>query len=361
MGKWEECCFLEGESQIRDRLCGTENILMVVGKGFDPRAVRMLEILKDYLQEQSVWLIDYKDTTARQNEDNASRSRKNAEYIKSICKNISLDEKIVSEYSGQSGKKVLIISESVREVFTKDAIERYENILVDVSAMPRSVSFSIIKRMLDIKSKEQKLYILATENSGYDDEISPKIVEESAQYLPGFNTFSMSSEADDDDVIWLPALGMNMDHAFDIIVNYLKAVEICPLVPFPSKNIRRSENILRHQGERLFREYGVEKRNIIYIPERYPILVYKKLCDTVHYYKKALEIDESHSVKFVFSSQSSKLIDIGIFLAAFELTSEDVKVGIVVVENEGYDSQKEYNSDNEELFCLCLDKSEFDW
>lgn len=361
MGKWEGCCFLEGERQIKERLRGMENVLLVVGKGFDPRAVRMLEILRDHLQGQNVWLIDYRDTTTRQNTDHASRSRKNAESVKSMCGNISLDEKTVLEYSGQSGKKVLVISESVREVFSRVALERYKNILVDVSAMPRSVSFSIIKRMLDIKGKEQKLFILASENSGYDDKISPRIVEESAQYLPGFNTFSMSSEADDDDVIWLPALGMNMEHVFDIIVNYLKAVEICPLVPFPSKDIRRSENILRHQGEKLFREYGVEKRNIIYIPERYPVLVYKKLCDTVHYYKKALETDESHPVKFVFSSQSSKLIDIGIFLAAFELADEGVKVGIVVVENEGYDSQTEYNRDDEELFCICLDKNEFEW
>lgn len=361
MGKWEECCFLEGEDQIKEGLRGMKNVLFVIGKGFDPRAVRMLKILKNHLRGQNVWLIDYKDAAVRQNAVHESRSRKNAETVKGMCSDITLDEKTVLEYSGQSGKKVLVISESVREVFSQDALERYENILVDVSAMPRSVSFSIINRVLDIKAEKQKLYILATENSGYDDKISPRIVEESAQYLPGFNTFSMSSEADDDDVIWLPALGMNMEHAFDIIVNYLKAVEICPLVPFPSKDIRRSENILRHQGEKLFREYGVEKRNIIYIPERYPILIYKKLCNTVHYYKKALEVDELHPVKFVFSSQSSKLIDIGIFLAAFELAKEGVKVGIVVVENEGYDSQTEYNSDEEELFCLCLDRNEFEW
>lgn len=361
MGKWEECCFLEGEEQIKEKLRGMENALLIVGKGFDPRAVRMLEILKEHLQGQNVWLIDYRNITTRQNVDHESRSRKNAESVKVMCENISLDEKTVLEYSGQSGKKVLVISESVREVFAKDTLEKYKNILIDVSAMPRSVSFSIIKRVLDIKGKEQEFFILASENSGYDDKISPRIVEDSAQYLPGFNTFSMSSEADDDDVIWLPALGMNMEHAFDIIVNYLKAVEICPLVPFPSKNIRRSEDILRNQGEKLFREYGVEKRNIIYIPEKYPILVYKKLCDTVHYYKKALEIDELHPVKFVFSSQSSKLVDIGIFLAAFELAGEGVKVGFVVVENEGYDSQTEYNKDEEELFCLCLDKNEFEW
>lgn len=361
MGKWEECCFLEGEKQIKEGLRGMEKVLLIVGKGFDPRAVRMLEILREHLQGQNVWQIDYRDMATRQNADHASRSRKNAEIVRTMCENIFLEEKIVLEYSGQSGKKVLIISESVREVFSRDTLAGYENILVDVSAMPRSVSFSIIKRLLDIKGKAQNLFILASENSGYDDNISPRIVEESAQYLPGFNTFSMSSEADDDDVIWLPALGMNMEHAFDIIVNYLKAVEICPLVPFPSKDIRRSENILRHQGEKLFRDYGVEKRNIIYIPERYPVLVYKKLCDTVHYYQKALEIDESHPVKFVFSSQSSKLIDIGIFLAAFELAGEGVKVGIVVVENEGYDSQIEYNRKDEELFCLCLDKNEFDW
>lgn len=361
MRQWNDCFFLEGEQQIRDHFEEALDTVLIMGKGFDPRSTRALELFKDLKTNLTVFMIDYNDRTLHESPRNESRSEENYKNTKELCKDMTLEELTIPQYAGDNRKKVLVISESVRKTITSKAIARYKRLVVDVSAMPRSVGFSIIKRILDIKSAEQKIYIFVCENSDCDDKIKPVIVEESAQYLPGFNTFSMSMDADDADTIWLPILGMNETTAFEIIVNYLKPVEICPIVPFPASDIRRGENILRCYGERLFRINGIEKRNIIYVPEKYPILVYHKLCETVHYYEKALNMNGDRSLKFAFSSQSSKLIDIGILLATIDLTEQDIKTGIVVVENQGYVLNEEYNKDNEQIYCLCLDESEFGW
>ena len=214
-----------------------------------------------------------------------------------------------------------------------------------------------------IKGETQKLCVAVCENSKFDDRIRPVIVDESAEYLPGFNTFSMLLEQDDGETVWFPVLGLDDVTAFHIIDNYLKPIEICPVIPFPSKDIQRGERILRSCGEALFRERHVEKRNIIYVPENYPLWVYQKLYDTVRYYEKALHIDQNSNrvIKYAFSSQSSKLIDIGVLLAIMDLVREGIKAGIVVVENQGYQAEDPYPKEDEELYCLCLNDSIFAW
>ncbi len=363
MRKWDDCLFLEGSDKIKEYFFGAKKSLLLLGKGFDPRACTMLETLKTVTNELTVWLLDYNDKTIKENAGNESRSKRNYEYMKQLCADLDEKEWEIPQYGGSGYKRTLVISESVRKVFSQEKIQIYNNILIDVSAMPRAVAFSVVKRILGIKKPSQKLHLLVCENSEFDDEIKPVIVEESAEYLPGFDTFSMSLEASDDETVWLPVLGLNEQTAFETIAEYLKPVEICPVVPFPSMDIRRGENILRCYGEAIFRERNVEKRNIIYVPENHPILVYQKLYDTVKYYEKAFGVRKGFgkTTKYAFSSQSSKLIDLGVLLAMIDLQREGVKAGIVVIKNQGYIPEKDYKKENEKLYCLCIDDNEFGW
>ena len=364
MKKWNDCLFLDDTDKILDYFASKNDSLLILGKGFDPRACTILEKLKPVMPELLVWLIDYNDRSKKDDGRNESRSEDNYNHLLDICDGVVNQEIKIPLYGGSENERTLVISESVRNVFVSEMLQGYKHILIDVSAMPKSVAFSIIKRIIDVKSSEQSIYILVCENSECHDKIKPVIGEESAEYLPGFNTFSMSMESDTDEkIIWLPILGMNGEAAFRIINNYLKPIEICPVVPFPSKDIRRGENILRSYGQTIFRENGVEKRNIIYVPENYPILVYQKLYDTVKYYEKAFNTlkKTGQTMKYAFSSQSSKLIDIGVLLAIINLNNENIKTGIVVVENQGYVLKGDYNKENERIYCLCLNDDEFNW
>lgn len=363
MSTWKDCLFLEGKQNITEHFQGQEQVLLILGHGFDPRACKVAEVLTKAAPSLTVCLVDYNETSIGKDSKNDSRSRKNCEDLREICQNATLFEQPIPMYRGDGPKKLLVISESVRDKFNKEFLSGYQTIVVDVSAMPRGVGYSIIKRLTDIKGETQKLCVAVCENSKFDDMIRPVIVDESAEYLPGFNTFSMQLEQDDGETVWFPALGPDDATSFHIIDNYLKPVEICPVIPFPSKDIQRGERILRSCGEALFRERNVEKRNIIYVPENHPLWVYQKLYDTVRYYEKALHIDQDRDrvIKYAFSSQSSKLIDIGVLLAIMDLSREGVKAGMVVVENQGYQAEDPYPEKDEELYCLCLDDSIFAW
>ncbi|MBQ7358987.1 MAG: hypothetical protein IJW63_02695 [Lachnospiraceae bacterium] len=363
MFSFENCLFIEGEDEIRAHFEGENETLLIAGKGFDPRATKGLECIQNVVKQLSVCIIDYEDKGIRENKLHESRSEENMKRIEQICKNKKLFYRKVPQYSKQNSSKVLVISESVREAFNGESIQQYKNIIIDISAMPRAVVFSLIKRVLKIKSECQKVYIVVCENSEWDEKINPVIVEESAEYLQGFNTFSMSQDNSIEQTIWIPMLGMNEENAFQIIYNFLDPVEICPVVPFPSTDIHRGEAILRSYGEELFRVHNIDKRNIIYVPENHPVLIYQKLYDTVRYYEKALarEVHSGNGYKYAFSSQSSKLIDLGMLLAILCLEEQSIKVGIVVVENQGYSSNEEYSEKNNKMYCLCINDEIFGW
>ena len=365
MKHFDDCLFLEGAEYIQAYFKDKEKTLVIVGKGFDPRAPRVLETVKDVLKDPCIWVIDYEDRGNNESELNESRSKENMERIIEICNNNNVVKKFVPQYSRQDDSKILVISESVRGAFTAVDIEMFSNIIVDMSAMPRAVVFSIIKRLLTVKGESQKLYIAVCENSDWDEKINPIADEDTAEYLQGFNTFSMSQENSREEVIWIPMLGKHEMDAFKIICNFLDPIEICPVVPFPATDIHRGESILREYGEELFRNHGVDRRNVIYVPENNPILVYRKLYDTIRYYKKALSKNNlvNDEYKYAFSSQSSKLIDLGMLLAVLKITEDEkeIKVGIVVVGHQGYPYSDKYKEENSELYCLCLDEDIFGW
>lgn len=357
MQNWDECILLEGRTNIYHHFENKETLL-IIGLGFDPRSSRFLDLLKEIKQQLTVYIVIYDDVGV--DED---RYKNNYDTICSICDNNNIPYQSINipMYKFDGMKRTLIISESVKTHITKNLIKCFGNIVLDISAMPKGVSFSLIKRLVMIKTISQKLCIAVCENSEYDDSIIPIIGEESAEYLPGFNTFSLTMEQDEPETVLFPALGMEYSDTLRIIANYTKPIEICPVVPFPSMDIQRGEKMLRSCGEVLFRERGVETRDIIYVPESDPRLVCHKLSNTVEYYKKAFSIDNDRAIQYVFASSSSKLIDIGILLAVLELDEKEIKTGIVIVGKQSYRTIKDYNIKNDRLFCLCLDENIYEW
>lgn len=358
---WEECLFLEGQESIKTHFGQSERVLLIVGLGFDARACRVAKIMTESVKSISVCLVDYAERGLGDNQVNTTKSKQNYADLQEICQGVPCVEKSIPMYLEKQSEKTLIVSESVRNAFDQEFLSSFDKMIVDVSAMPRGVWFSIFKRLMDIKGPNQKLYIAVCENSKYDDLIKPRMDEDTAEYLPGFNRFSMSLEQDNDEIVWFPILGMDNSTALEIVSNYLKPREICPVVPFPSQDVRRGEKILRSCGNLLFRDREVERRNIIYVPESNPVLVYQKLYETVMYYERAFNIDTDRGVKYAFSSQSSKLIDIGVLLAMIDLTKRGIKTGIVVVKNEGYAEAVKYHEADERLYCLCLDDNIYEW
>lgn len=362
---WTECMYLRGTESIKKRFSSKLKKLIIVGGGFDPRMTVGVETLVEADSSSTILLVNYTEKQSIHNPVHVEERNNNVENLKMICGK-QLQEISIEIWNASVGATV--VREKVRKAITSELIGVFDEIIVDISAMPRTISFNLIKHLLDLKKQpvnsSKKLSILVCENSSLDDGIKSIIATESAEFLQGLNAFTMGMEGTSENTrVWIPILGLNEETALHKIAAFLSPDETCPVLPFPSANVRREEDIIRRHGVELFNALEVEKRNIIYVPENQPIIMYQKLCNTVMFYESALNPPSSDAeINYVFSSQGSKIMDIGVLMAIIDLLKNGLTVGMAIIESEGYDkSQLVYDSQGNELYCVCLDDNEFAW
>lgn len=356
-----ESIYLGKTEEIRDFFQGKSNSLIVLGCGFDPRMNVGIKTLMPSLNEVKMLVIHYGRHNNAKSRANSKLGQKNLNELYAICENREIEEVTIDRYMS-ANEKVDISYYSLQNKITKNMIENISNIIVDISAMPKEVSFSLIKHIRRIKTEQQKIYILVCENSRYDNKIEEIPARDPANYMQCFNLFTAGREAvNDSTTVWIPFLGEHESAAFKKIAEFVKPDEICPVIPFPAKDISRGEKIIRSYGNYLFKELKIEKKNIMYAPENQPLLVYMKLCDTIMFYESALHYKNEEDIKYVFSSQSSKLMDVGILLTLLDLNKRGLVVTMAYVDNEGYDHPEPCDETYNQLSCICLDDKEFGW
>lgn len=355
-----EGIYLRNEDEVRNFFEGKENALLILGCGFDPRMNVGVKTLNPLIINLDVWVLHYGRNNNSRSKINNKISQGNLSDLKQICKNIF---EIRIERFAHGNEKSDIAYMSIKEKIQRGMLLGYKHIIIDISAMPRTISFSLVEYIRRIKDVNQKVYILVCENSKYDDKIEEIPARDAAQYMQCFNLFSAGREAvSESTTVWVPVMGYHELAAFKKIAEYVRADEICPVIPFPAEDIRRGEEIIRNYGDYLFKNLKIEKRNIMYAPEKAPMLVYTKLVDTILSYERALcDIADDEETRYVFSSQSSKLIDVGILLALLDLKKKNLIVTMAYVENGGYSQPEPCDEKYNHLSCVCMDDKEFEW
>ena len=102
MKTWKDSLFLEGKRKIAEYFQGQEQVLLILGHGFDPRACKVAEVLTEAAPSLTVCLVDYNETGIGKDTKNKSRSMKNYEAILKICQGVTLLEQRIPMYRGDS-------------------------------------------------------------------------------------------------------------------------------------------------------------------------------------------------------------------------------------------------------------------
>lgn len=215
-----------------------------------------------------VLLVNYSEKQSVHNPAYTEERNRNVEKLKEICGKY-LFEVNVEVWSRDIG--ATIVQKSMRSVISSTLISDYDEIVVDISAMPRIVSFNLIKRLLDLKkfpaNRSKKMSILVCENSSLDDGIKSIIGTGSPEFLQGLNSFVMDMEGTRANTrVWFPILGLNEETTLQKIAKFLSPDKTCPVLPFPSANVRREEEIIRRHGIELFTALEVEKEILSMFP-----------------------------------------------------------------------------------------------
>lgn len=321
-----------------------EKVLFILGKGFDTRMNIGIDNLLTTCPNINLdcVLIGFDEGKTSNSHEYSDLVEVNIKELKNILSEKNILDKNIKLWSSKGRKKRRIGDREAAKLFVNyEDIQQYTDIIVDISALPRGVYFSLVGKLLSLIDKyckdfSKNLFLCVAENASIDNLIQENSIDEDLSYLYGFGGGIDLEAETEKPLIWFPILGENkeahMRKAFGKITESKNRLyEICPTFPFPSKNPRRSDTILIEYHELLFDELGIEPQNIMYVPERNPFEVYLKLSEAVSNYQTSLEIIKG--CKTALSSFSSKLLSIGILLTAYENME---KAGVLNVDSQGY-------------------------
>jgi len=220
-------------------------------------------------------------------------------------------------------------------------VSGYTDIVVDISALPRGIYFPLIAKILHLldttpenTGRRPNLHVVVAENPLLDRCIQDDGIDETAAYLHPFGASLEMEATADHPKVWIPVLGERQGTQLVRIYDLVMPDEIAPVLPFPSVNPRRSDDLLLEYRELLFDRLRVEPSNFIYACERNPFEVYRQIGRAVFHYREALQ--PLGGCKVVLSALSTKLLSVGTLLVAYELKQKRVEIGVAHVECQGY-------------------------
>ncbi len=319
------------------------DLLFVLGLGFDPR---MCAGVQTILQAggkgvRNCLLIKYDegpDSPSKRHSPVVEKNRKLLYSLFSSPNDISLHP---LEMWSNDGRRIgsRRASEIIQDV---SQLSQYSDIIVDVSALPRSIFFPLLAKLLFLLDKQYdkgsktstNLHSVTAEDVLLDERIKEEGIDDNATYLHGFSKDLELVASPDLPKVWIPVLGEGKETQLTRIYEHVKPDEICPVIPSPSANPRKGDDLLIEYRTFLFDELRVEPQNIIYACEANPFEAYRQILQTIVHYNDVLEALQG--CKVVISAVSSKLLSIGALLAAYEAKAANYRVGISNIEAYGY-------------------------
>ena len=262
--------------------------------------------------------------------------RKNMDDLAQIVPTAQVSTRNVSMFSAERRR---MTSRSAEGLFkTASEFAGITDVIVDVSALPRSVFLPIVAKLLYIidgqAQPQMNLFVLADENPKIDSLIVEEGLDEEADYIHTFRGDAERESAASKPRVWFPLLGENQATQLQRIYDLVRPSEVCPLLPAPSRNPRRGDDLILEYRGLLFDSLRVDPRNFLYASETNPFEVYRQLVHAIEHYAKSLEpLGGSNAI---VSALSSKLLSIGALLAAYELKRAGSRVAIAHIEAHGH-------------------------
>ena len=338
------------------------DLLFVIGHGFDARMCDGIERVLSLGGEggRDVALIAFDEGAESPSQTYLHQRKANGEQLEKLVQGRGKighrDIKMFSEDNRRIGAR------SIAQEFASSAEFRsYTDVVVDISALPRSLYMPLLAKLLALFDGEAKdgekrnLHVIVSHSPAIDGAIVEEGLEESASYLFGFAAAALESESTSGQPkIWIPVLGKRQRAQLERINQFVMPDEICPLLPSPAQDPREGDSIMIEYRELLFDQLRVEPRNIIYAAESNPFEVYRQLMRSILHYDRALK--PLGGCKVALSAMSSKLASMGVLLAAYELGRRDPKVivGVAHVESQGYRVESTSTAPSTTLFTMWL-------
>lgn len=316
-------------------------VLFLLGRGFDPRALKALRRFRAFGALPKVWLLVF-DNGQEDSSFRKGLTEANHRSLVDLVGQENLVELPVTIGRGSANETSRSTTTAIRK---RGAMATLDDVVIDISAMPRVVALSAIAKLihdLDQRTKdggyETNLHVVAAESVRTDLEAKGSLMDD-VTHIVGFSGRLNEETTEDMPRVWFPVLGEAQRRRLELIRDGLNPDEICPVVPFPSRDPRRGDNIISEHVELLFENFRVEPSNILRASEFNPFEAYRQLFLAMDRYRRALR--ELGGCKAFVSPLSSKLLSVGALLACYDhrfgnVPGKRLTVGIPYVETAAY-------------------------
>lgn len=346
--RWDPYQLFDGERfdafWVKQLADGSRKLLFIVGRGFDARATLVPRriLAQGKVAALHGWILRYRngqpDTSSTQKKIDA-----NASAFASIFGSGLTEIEIKMRGAGNSH----VTSRNTRAAVNRQQeLAKYTDVIIDVSAMPRTVGLTAIAQLIALLDElAQKggpsvnLHVVVAESVMYDKRHTSASLSDTVTSLVGFSGQLTAESTINLPRVWFPVLGEGQGARLERIRSELDPDEICPVIPFPSRDPRRGDKLIEEYRLLLFDDFRVEPANIIYASEYNPFEAYRQIYGAVNRYRDSLS--DLGGCKVFMSPLSSKLLSVGALLACYDHRAHNggpdkVNVGIPYVESVTY-------------------------
>lgn len=319
------------------------SVLLILGRGFDPRMLETVTRLAAVGLTPEIWLLAF-DNGLEDSEERSRLTEENEAGLRTLFPGARIA--LVSVEIGGVGSGNATSRNTRAAIQRAGSIDKYDDVIVDISAMPRMVALTVVAKLIyDLDKLETELekpinlHVITAESVSVDIGSARGSLSDSVTFVSGFSGRLTAEATELVPRVWFPVLGEGQTDRLHRINDIINPDEICPVIPFPTKSPRRGDQIIEEHRTVLFEDFQLEPRNVLYACEYNPFEAYKQLYLAIERYRQALK--ELGGCKAFVSPVSSKLLSIGSLLACYDHLhgkngSDDLMVGIPYVETAAY-------------------------
>lgn len=340
--------------------CSERRLLYILGNGSDPRMCLGVEHVLEAgaAGRLHVMLLTCDEGSSSLSQEHNRGVEINVEGLRSLLDGrATLETRSISMWAHDGTSRRRTSSVESARLISSSQLDEYTDVVIDIGALPRSVYLSLIGRLMYLSREHRttgrlNLHVIVAEDSSLDRDIIAVGIDENADYVYGFGGGLDLESSGETPTVFMPILGEGQRDQLIAIYGRVTPEEICPILPFPSRDPRRGDNLIVEYRELLFDQWRIEPRNIIYASELNPFDAYRQICRAALRYDQVLQ--PLGGCKIALAALSSKLISLGALLSAYDLHCRGLCVGLADVEAEGYILPEKGGRYSPSLFSLWL-------
>lgn len=321
--RWSRYVNATGDDDFRDLWAelASEPTVVILGGGFDPRVPKALGLLAEVATAplQLVRLdIDGGEDADPEMLELANANRAAIDTIAKAAGAAIVEQGFPDVHARRSAGITMS-----RAFHAAGHLDDVKQVVIDISGLPRSVYFPFVRGLLLAADDDWagNVHVVASDSS----DIDAAIIEEGAEEPRALGGFAgQSRDIEWAATVWVPVVGEGMAQQLGALLEAIGPDEVVPVLPFPATNPRRGDNLLLEHRELLLDRLLVEPRNYLYAAESNPFDLYRAITELRDRYQESLR--PLGAARFVLSTHSSKLLSIGVLLAAHEMGLEVMHV-----------------------------------